>query len=92
MIVLIVTVVLCAPVFEHYDRWDGFPSSGNDIVLTLVAALICFAAGLVVVRIVRTTNSETTASINVARIALLTETGHIGLFVGTSSPPLSLRI
>lgn len=41
-LVLLVIVLLLAPLFETIDWWDGFPQSGNDIVLTVLAALAVF--------------------------------------------------
>lgn len=41
-VALLVIVLLLAPLFETIDRWDGFPQSGNDIVLTVLAALAVF--------------------------------------------------
>lgn len=40
-------LLLLAPVYESFDRWDGFPKSGNDTVLNLIAASTF--AGLVLV-------------------------------------------
>src|SRR5215471_7296589 len=40
-------VCLLGPVFEHFDRWDNFPQSGQDIILTLVACCIAFALLLI---------------------------------------------
>ena len=32
-------LLLLAPVYETFDRWDGFPRSGNDTVLNLIGAV-----------------------------------------------------
>jgi hypothetical protein len=51
-IVLVLTVYICGPVFEHFDRWDHFPQSGPDIVVTLAAIALCFAVGVYFARVV----------------------------------------
>ena len=40
-------LLLLAPLYESFDRWDGFPRSGNDTVLNLIAAVTF--AGLVLI-------------------------------------------
>ena len=32
-------LLLLAPVYESFDRWDGFSRSGNDTVLNLIEAV-----------------------------------------------------
>ncbi len=32
-------LLLLAPLYESFDRWDGFPRSGNDTVLNLISAV-----------------------------------------------------
>ena len=32
-------LLLLAPVYESFDRWDGFPKSGDDTVLNLIGAV-----------------------------------------------------
>lgn len=44
-------LLLLAPLYETFDRWDGFPRSGNDTVLNLVGA-VAFC-GLVLVAVKR---------------------------------------
>lgn len=40
-------LLLLAPVYESFDRWDGFPRSGNDTMLNLIGTVtLC---GLVLV-------------------------------------------
>jgi hypothetical protein len=40
---LLLIIYVCAPVFEHFDRWDGFPQSGQDIILALVLLATCLS-------------------------------------------------
>lgn len=49
-IVLLSAVYLFGPLFESVDRWDYFPQSGNDIVLTAIVVAICFGAALSFIR------------------------------------------
>jgi hypothetical protein len=42
-----VFLLLIAPLYESFDRWDGFPKSGNDTMLNLIAGITF--AGLVLV-------------------------------------------
>lgn len=39
VVLLLLTIFLVAPVYEHFDHWDGFPRSGDDTVLSLVAVV-----------------------------------------------------
>lgn len=39
VIFLLLTMLLLAPVYECFDHWDGFPKSGNDTALNLIAAM-----------------------------------------------------
>jgi hypothetical protein len=39
VVLLLLTIFLLAPVYETFDHWDGFPRSGNDTVLNLIAAV-----------------------------------------------------
>ena len=32
-------LLLLSPLYESFDRWDGFPRSGDDTVLNLIAAV-----------------------------------------------------
>ncbi len=38
-VLLLLAIFLLAPVYECFDHWDGFPRSGNDTVLNLIAAV-----------------------------------------------------
>jgi hypothetical protein len=49
-LLLVFAMFLGGPVFEHFDHWDHFPQSGNDILLTLLAVVICFAAAVSLLR------------------------------------------
>lgn len=49
-LLLVFAIFLGGPLFEHFDRWDHFPQSGNDILLTLVAVVICLAAAVSLIR------------------------------------------
>lgn len=49
-LLLVFVLFLGGPVFEHFDHWDHFPQSGNDILLTLVTAVICIAAAVSLIR------------------------------------------
>jgi hypothetical protein len=48
--VLLAIPYLFGPFFETVDRWDSFPQSGNDIVLTVTAIAICFGLVFALVR------------------------------------------
>lgn len=58
VLVLVVAIFLAGPVFEHFDRWDHFPQSGNDILLTLVAVVVCLGAALSLIRKTETNTSS----------------------------------
>ena len=47
---LAVVLLLGGPVFEHFDHWDGFPQSGQDFLLSVIAVLVCPAAAVSFVR------------------------------------------
>ena len=93
-VVLLLALLVCAPIFEHFDRWDGFPRSGHDIVLTLVGVVVCFAAGISLVRTVVQALPGMTSWLDVAPAQL----AHCSPGLGRSdtelliSPHLSLRI
>lgn len=46
LLVLLVAIVLASPVFESFDKWDGFPNPDKDIVLNVLAFAVCMAAGV----------------------------------------------
>ncbi len=50
VILLLLTVFLLAPVYEHFDHWDGFPRSGDDTVLSLVAIVTFCGVVLIAAR------------------------------------------
>lgn len=50
LLLVALLIFLGGPVFEHFDHWDHFPQSGNDILLTLVAVVICLAAAVSLIR------------------------------------------
>ncbi len=39
VVLLLLAIFLLAPVYEHFDHWDGFPRGGDDTVLTLIATV-----------------------------------------------------
>ena len=39
VVLLLSAILLLAPVYECFDHWDGFPRSGNDTALNLIAAV-----------------------------------------------------
>jgi len=39
VVLLLLAIFLLAPVYECFDHWDGFPRSGNDTALSLIAAV-----------------------------------------------------
>jgi len=41
---------IVGPVFEHFDRWDHFPQSGHDTVLTIAAIAIILGLGVLLLR------------------------------------------
>jgi hypothetical protein len=43
-------IFIAGPLFEHFDHWDNFPQSGNDILLTVIAVLVCLAAAVSLIR------------------------------------------
>lgn len=61
LLFLAVVIFLSGPVFEHFDRWDHFPQSGNDILLTLVAVVICIAAAVSLIREFEQTSTTSSA-------------------------------
>jgi drug/metabolite transporter (DMT)-like permease len=50
LLFLVLAIFLAGPVFEHFDHWDNFPQSGNDILLTVIAVLVCLAAAVSLIR------------------------------------------
>lgn len=36
---MLLALLLLAPVYECFDHWDGFPRSGDDTALSLIAAV-----------------------------------------------------
>ncbi len=42
-VVVLLLVQICSPLFETIDRWDQFPQTGSDFVLTVLAVLLLFA-------------------------------------------------
>ena len=60
-LLLVCVILLGGPVFEHFDQWDNFPQSGNDIVLTVVAVVICIASAA---SLIRTLEQTSTTSID----------------------------
>jgi hypothetical protein len=47
LLLLIATVIVVAPIYESFDRWDKPVEDGNDTVLTVTAALALFGAAFV---------------------------------------------
>ncbi|MBA3915238.1 MAG: hypothetical protein H0X25_15590 [Acidobacteriales bacterium] len=47
---MLLAIFLLAPVYETFDHWDGFPQSGNDTVLNLIAAVTFCGVVLVAAR------------------------------------------
>lgn len=43
-------LLLLAPLYESFDRWDGFPKSGNDTVLNLIGTVAFCGLVLVAVK------------------------------------------
>lgn len=43
-------LLLLAPLYESFDRWDGFPEGGNDTVLNLIGAVAFCGLVLVAAR------------------------------------------
>ncbi len=39
VVILLLAIFLIAPVYEHFDHWDGFPRGGDDTVLSLIATV-----------------------------------------------------
>ena len=39
IVLLLLVILLLAPVYESFDHWDGFPSGGDDTVLSLLAVI-----------------------------------------------------
>ena len=50
VVLLLLTIFLLAPIYEHFDHWDGFPRSGDDTVLTLIAVVTFCGVVLVAAR------------------------------------------
>jgi hypothetical protein len=50
VVLVLLTIFLLAPVYEHFDHWDGFPRSGDDTVLSLVAIVTLCGIVLVATR------------------------------------------
>jgi len=47
LLLLIATVVVVAPIYECFDRWDKPVEDGNDTVLTITGALALLGAAFV---------------------------------------------
>ena len=63
LVFLAVVLLLGGPLFEHFDHWDGFPQSGNDFLLAVIAVLVCLAAAVAFIReLVRLAASHTDLS------------------------------
>lgn len=93
VLVFVLAIFLTAPVFEHFDHWDNFPQSGQDIVLTVIGMLVCFAA---VVSLIRELVQVAAKQVNLPR-SRAPERGipaHEDFFdsVSSGSQPLPLRI
>jgi protein-S-isoprenylcysteine O-methyltransferase Ste14 len=50
VVLLLLTIFLLAPVYEHFDHWDGFPQGGDDTVLSLIAVVTISGVVLVATR------------------------------------------
>jgi hypothetical protein len=47
VVLLLLLIILLAPVYECFDQWDGFPGSGDDTTLSLIAAVTFCGVALV---------------------------------------------
>lgn len=45
-VLFLLCCVFLGAVFEFFDHWDGFPRSGNDIVLTFTCVALCLGLNL----------------------------------------------
>ena len=72
-------LLLLAPLYESFDRWDGFPRSGNDTVLNLIAAVTL--AGLALI---------TAKSLPSLVFALASAFSMVGRLFQVRSSPISL--
>lgn len=88
VLLLLLAVCICGPLFETVDHWDQFPQSGNDIVLGTVLALTLLALCLcATIRLARLVSS---ISRDVKEAAPLTHLCNIFVpsdSLDTSSPP-----
>ena len=57
LLLLIATVIVAAPIYESFDRWDKPVEDGNDTVLTIIGALALFGAAFVLNATVSLTSS-----------------------------------
>lgn len=91
---LLLAVQFSAPLFETIDRWDGFPQSGNDLELGVIAALASFGVVLLTPVLLRCTTSPTgrrpqaPVRTHASTVAAheLSEPPHLNF------PPLALRV
>jgi len=44
VLVLLLGIVVCGPLFETVDHWDHFPQHQDDLVLTLTVVVAFFGA------------------------------------------------
>ena len=50
VVLVLLALFLLAPVYECFDHWDGFPRSGDDTALSLIAAVTFCGVVLVTAR------------------------------------------
>lgn len=46
VLVVLLSIAVCGPLFERVDHWDHFPQYPNDIVITLTVLVACVAIWL----------------------------------------------
>ena len=52
VLVVVILVALCGPLFEIIDQWDQSPQGGDDIQFTIFAVVACIGAALASVGLV----------------------------------------
>jgi hypothetical protein len=93
-LILLVCITVLSPAFETIDRWDCFPQSGSDIVLSLVCLVA--SVGVILVFALLSVKLIDRYATRRSLFPANSETPLLAFLPGTCgtlhSPPLSLRI
>lgn len=95
VLLLLLLVLLCGPLFETVDHWDHFAQGGNDLVLNALGVVVGFGLSVLVSFLLRLIFRPAFASFRLSLVAL---PQIANAFLGSiqpapdTSPPLPLRI